>query len=311
MKTLIFIFLDGVGIGKNDSTNPFYLAKAQYLPFYDTGCRLPDNTPIKPIDACLGVNGMPMSATGQTSLFTGTNIPALLGQHRDSYPDSQMRKIIRQRNLFSATRQRGLKPRFINAFPGPHHLFSPMHIHIKENGDLTTSPTFQAQVRHPLSVTTCMMVADRMPPFGREDINKGRAIFHDYTNESLVGKYPELPNYTPEQAAEIIYRTSRDYNLLLYEYFQTDFFGHGFEQEDCIGLVKQLDRLVGHLVSLINPEEDTLLLTSDHGNLEDFGTQLHTYNPVPLLTWGDKHRQLREKITSLADVKTAILELFP
>ncbi len=307
---MIFIFLDGVGIGKSDATNPFYRTKATYLPFYDTGCLLPGDIPVKAIDACMGAPGMPMSATGQTSLFTGANVPALLGRHRDSYPDSTMRQIIRQRNIFSAVRKLGRKPRFINAFPGPHHLFSPMHIHIKEDGDLYASPTFQAQVRRPLSVTTCMMIADRMLPFGREDIKRGRALFHDYTNETLDGKYPGLPNYTPEQAAEIIYKTSRDYDLLLYEYFQTDFFGHGFEEQDCLELVNDLDRLVGRLISLMNPEQDTLLLTSDHGNLEDFDTQLHTYNPVPLLTYGYKYRFLRENISNLAQVKPAILDLF-
>lgn len=310
MNKVIFIFLDGVGIGKSDASNPFYRAQTRYLPFYDSGCLLPGDIPVKAIDACMGIPGMPMSATGQTSLFTGTNVPALLGQHRDSYPDRAMRQIIKQHNIFSAVRSLGRKPRFINAFPGPHHLFSPMYIHIKDDGELYTSPTFQSQVRRPLSATTCMMVADRMLPFGREDIRKGRAIFHDYSNETLDGKYPVLPRYTPEQAAEIIYSTSRDYDLLLYEYFQTDFYGHGFEPDDCVGLVKELDRLTGHLISLLDPASDTLIITSDHGNIEDFNTQLHTYNPVPLLTYGFKNEQLRERISNLAQVKAGILDLF-
>ena len=57
-------------------------------------------------------------------------------------------------------------------------------------------------------------------------------------------------------------------------------------------------------------ESDTLLITSDHGNLEDSTTQLHTYSPVPLLTWGYKSDELRDKIASLVDVRPAIVDIF-
>jgi bisphosphoglycerate-independent phosphoglycerate mutase (AlkP superfamily) len=57
-------------------------------------------------------------------------------------------------------------------------------------------------------------------------------------------------------------------------------------------------------------EKDTILITSDHGNLEDSTTQLHTNNLVPLLTWGYKSEELRSKIESLADVRPAMVDLF-
>ncbi len=310
MAKLIFIFFDGVGIGKADRTNPFFAVNADYLPFFENGCTLPDQTPIKCIDAQLGVAGMPMSATGQTTLFTGINVPALLNEHKESYPDSFMRKIIKEKSIFSILRKNNLNPRFLNVFPGTSHLYTPGNIHIRDDGEFYYSPVFKNRVRRSLSATTCMMIANHMRPFGVNDILEERALYHDFTNQSLNGEFPRLPQFSPEKAAEVIYSTSRNYDLLLYEYFQTDFYGHGFDMEDCIDLVRQLNRLVKCLVSLLDKEKDTILITSDHGNLEDSTTQLHTNNLVPLFTWGYKSDELRAGIENLADVRPAIVDLF-
>jgi hypothetical protein len=310
MKKLIFIFLDGVGIGKASSANPFYAADADYLAFFENGCALPDQTPIKAIDARLGIKGMPMSATGQTALFTGLNVPAILNEHRDSYPDKFMRKIIKENNIFSSLRKNNLKPAFLNAFPGSTHLFTPEHIYLCNDGEFRFSPQFKSQFKRSISVTTCMMIANHMKPFGTMDILREQALYHDFSNQSLDKRTPGLPGFSPEKAAEIIYRVSRNYDMLLYEYFQTDFYGHGFEFEECVTLVRQLNRLIDRLVSLLDKEADTLLLTSDHGNLEDATTQLHTCNPVPLLAWGRKSSELRDRIESIADVKAAVVDCF-
>jgi 2,3-bisphosphoglycerate-independent phosphoglycerate mutase len=312
MKKMIFIFFDGVGIGNASSNNPFFAAKTDYLPFFKGGCFLPDGlqTPIKSIDAQLGVKGMPMSATGQTTLFTGVNAAAIFNEHRESYPDKIMRRIIKEKNIFSILRNNNLNPRFINAFPGSTHLFTPEHIYIKDDGEFHLSTKFKAQFKRSISVTTCMMIANRMIPFGAQDILREKALYHDFSNQSLDGREPNLPLFSPEKAAEIIFRVSRHYDLLLYEYFQTDFYGHGFDFDECIDLVRQLNRLVKHLVSLLDRETDTLMITSDHGNLEDSTTQLHTCNPVPLMAWGYKSAELRDRIESIVDVKPAMVDFF-
>ena len=311
MPKLIFIF-DGVGIGEMLPYNPFYAVKADYLPFFNNGSFLPDpdQTPVKAIDAQLGIKGIPMSATGQTTLFTGVNVPVILNEHRDSYPDKLMRKIIREKNLFSRLREKNVNPRFINAFPGSTHIFTPEHIAIRADGEFYFSQLFRAQRKRPISVTTCMMISNHMIPFGTADILKGQALFHDFSNQSLDGRDSNLPRFTPEKAAEIIYRVSRNYDLLLYEYFLTDFYGHGSDFSESIDLVRDINRLIKHLVSLLDKESDTLLITSDHGNLEDSTTQLHTCNPVPLVTWGYGSARLRDKIESLVDITPALIDFF-
>ncbi len=64
-------------------------------------------------------------------------------------------------------------------------------------------------------------------------------------------------------------------------------------------------------MSRLDKKNDTLILTSDHGNLEDFYLRGHSRNPVPFLAWGRHGARLRQKIKcSITDVSPAILELF-
>jgi 2,3-bisphosphoglycerate-independent phosphoglycerate mutase len=309
MAKLIFIFIDGVGIGKASNTNPFFVAKSDYFPFFENGCVLPDGTPIKPIDALLGIHGIPMSATGQTTLFTGINVPALLNEHRESYPDKIMRKVIKEKNIFSHLRSMKLKPRFINVFPGSSHIFSSHNIYLQDDGEFYFSPHFKAFFKRSISVTTCMMIANQMLPFSENDIRCEKALFHDFSNESLLDRY-NLPRFSPEKASEILFNVSRNYDFLLYEYFLTDFIGHSCDLSESIMMISQLNRLVKQLVSLLNKETDTLLITSDHGNMEDTTNPLHTNNPVPLFVWGYKSNELRSQINSLADVKQSVIDFF-
>lgn len=307
---VIFIFLDGVGIGTASASNPFFLAQTDYLPFYQNGCILPDGTLIKPVDATMGVAGMPMSATGQTTLFTGVNVPKIKNEHKESFPDREMRKIIKEKNVFSALRFLNLKPRFINAFPGSSHLFTSDNVFLMANGDYYFSPLFQDRIRRPISVTTCMMIANNMVPFGEKEVQSRDALFHDYSNRELMGRSYDLPQYSPEEAAEILFKVSRKYDFLLYEYFLTDFYGHTCIVNESVDLVKHLNRLIKRLVSMLDKESDTLIITSDHGNLEDMNTQLHTTNPVPFFTWGFRDRELQESVESLVDVKSAVIDYF-
>lgn len=310
MPKLIFIFLDGVGIGRALKTNPFFAGDVDYLCFYESGLALPDKTPITAIDARLGIEGIPMSATGQTALFTGINMPRILNEHKESYPDKLMRKVIRENNIFSRLKKNRFNVQFLNAYPDRSHFYTPTHIRIGENGELHFSSAFRPLFRNTLSVTTCMMLSSFMKPFNEKDILREKALYHDFSNESLIRDGSHLPRFTPEKAAEIIFNTSRDYDMVLYEFFQTDMFGHGFGVEECVGLIRELNRLVKRLISFLNKEEDTLLITSDHGNLEDSTTQLHTTNPVPLIAWGRKSDELRHNIKKLVDVTPAIVDFF-
>jgi hypothetical protein len=327
MKRLLFIFLDGVGIGEASNNNPFYVAQADFLPFYNGQNALPDGTPVKAIDPVLGVEGLPQSATGQTTLFTGENIPAMLKKHKGSYPNKLMRKIIKEKNIISRLRAKKLNAGFINAYPFFSEFFTNDYINIREDGSFRFSDEFPLPFKRRISVTTCIMITSHLVPFNERDIIEENAIYQDYSNLSLKRRIEEakkmekfeklakkinvkLPQFSPEKAAEILFKTAQKYDFILYEYFQTDLYAHRRTFADRIQLIRKLNRLIGTLVSLLNREHDTLLVTSDHGNLEESAVHTHTRNPVPLVVWGNQSHRLRNSIESLVDVTPAVERFF-
>jgi bisphosphoglycerate-independent phosphoglycerate mutase (AlkP superfamily) len=66
---------------------------------------------------------------------------------------------------------------------------------------------------------------------------------------------------------------------------------------------------LGSLLDAWNDDEGLILITADHGNLEDLSTRKHTDNPVPLLLVGNKEtRRLFDGVTDLTGVAPAILK---
>ena len=54
----------------------------------------------------------------------------------------------------------------------------------------------------------------------------------------------------------------------------------------------------------------TLVMTSDHGNVEAMSERGHTCNPVPFIAIGPRASSIRERVKSLVDVTPAILAAF-
>ena len=80
--------------------------------------------------------------------------------------------------------------------------------------------------------------------------------------------------------------SSRGYDLALFEYWITDIAGHQQDMQSAIDLLEMFDIVLGSLVRSWNGNEGLILITSDHGNLEDLSTRRHTQNEVPLLLIG-------------------------
>jgi bisphosphoglycerate-independent phosphoglycerate mutase (AlkP superfamily) len=69
-----------------------------------------------------------------------------------------------------------------------------------------------------------------------------------------------------------------------------------------------LAEMLRTLLSNLDLKRTTLLVTGDHGNLEDLSSKNHTLNKVPTLIWGAQAETLARRISSLADITPAILE---
>ncbi|MBN1196970.1 MAG: alkaline phosphatase family protein [Candidatus Aminicenantes bacterium] len=304
----IFLFFDGVGLNPDHRANPFAAANCRFLPFHQPAPTLPDGTPVIPIDALLGVEGIPQSASGQATLYTGINIPARWG-HRGSYPGPELRRVLYRDNLLKSLSNCGRSAIFFNAYPHYSRLFSPPHLELMPDGQFRFSVDFPQQFRRRLSTTTCMMLSSGMKPRNEEHIRQGSALYQEFSNQSLIRLGLDIPEYSPEQAADIIANNAATVDFLLFEYFQTDLFAHRKTFQECVDLVIRLDKLVGRLLEQMDPQRDTLILTSDHGNLEDCSLRTHTLNPVPLLAWGKNADDFRPRIRNLGDVTPVIRKL--
>src|SRR5437667_3524189 len=118
MSVLLF-FIDGSGISSRGPQNPLDgLDDAKPLAIFrdEEPATIHDGI-VVPTDACLGVEGRPQSASGQTTILTGVNAPALLGYHQQGFPNRALLEIIRDHSLFLQYTRAGVAPiTFANSY---------------------------------------------------------------------------------------------------------------------------------------------------------------------------------------------------
>lgn len=292
------IFIDGLGLGvDNPEINPLLEAE---MPFIRRVLKGPLTKSVvekgiaengflaKAIDAQLGVPGIPQSATGQTTLFSGVNAAKVAGRHINGFPTKVLRNILEKDSIFKQVKQAGLSGMFANTF-------TPEYFEAVRRG----------RWRH--SATTTAALAGGVRLLIVEDLLKGYAVYQDLTNELLLQKNHQVPIITPETAAVNLIRQAKLNDFTLFEYFQTDHCGHAQDRELALKLLNRLDRFLAAVVREL-PPGFTLVLTSDHGNIEDLSIKTHTLNPVPLMAFGKDSRAF-EAVNSLSDVCPAILNL--
>ena len=279
----VFLFVDGVGIAEPAADNPI---NAEVCP---TLWRLLRKYS-KPIDACLGVDGPPQSATGQATMFTGVNCAAAMGRHCEGFPGQKLREIVQRDNLFLSLRKMGKKVRFADAY-------------LVDSADELAARRFK-------SVTTVMALTAPETISVAADLMEDRALMQDLTRETIQDRYPDIPVIAPQRAAEHLFRIACENDFTLYEFFQTDVSGHSMDYARACAVLRAYDRFLAAFVRSAEAAGITLVMTSDHGNIESVGERGHTRNPVPFVAVGPKGRELRERVSSLVDVTPALLWAF-
>ncbi len=279
---VIFVFVDGVGAGAPDpAVNP--LARGDFLlsRFADgSGPALPRGGRAALADACLGVSGRPQSATGQSTIFSGENAPQALGRHLVGFPNAPLREWLAARSLFRSLATQGLRAAFANAFPVAHLRALGLPVDGEPEFDLRA-----LRRRARASATTVAFAAggERFLTWG--DAREGAALPADITGARANAFGAALPRRSPEAAAEVLAGLAARHDLTLFEYFETDEAGHARSMERALGALERLDRFLRALVDRL-AEGDSLVVASDHGNVEDLGTRNHTLAPVPVLGFG-------------------------
>lgn len=244
----------------------------------------------KPIDACLGVEGRPQSATGQATMFTGVNCSKAMGKHCEGFPGPSLRKIIEENNILLELKKRGLKVRFADAY-------------LSESAAEIAARRFK-------SVTTVMALTAAEVISTVNDLMADRALLQDLTRETIQDRYPDIPVISPYTAAEHLFHIAKENDFTLYEFFQTDVAGHSLDYARACAVLRVYDSFLSVLVRYAEMANITIVITSDHGNIECISDRSHTTNPVPFIVFGPKEQQIRQRVDSLVDVMPALLSAF-
>ncbi len=261
--SVLFVFVDGLGVAAPGPGNPLSFVKEPPLGLL-CGNEAPGFRLIE-ADACLGMEGVPQSATGGTALFTGVNAPKAVGRHVQALPNTQLRRIIARNGLLRRAREKGAAVGFANTY----------------------TPRFFMRGRNRIrSVTTVTAESAGLRLNRLEDLIVGRAVYRDYTNAVIAEQGHDVPRLDAEEAGTCLGKLARGKDLLVYEFFQTDHVGHRGTTEEAIAVLTGLNRFLQAALRRIDPAEDTFVLSSDHGNVEDMETSAHTTNPVPILLYG-------------------------
>ena len=288
----LFLFLDGVGLGSDDATvNPFAAAETLFLEKLLGGKftaslaeRSRPNFIFKPIDATLDFDGLPQSATGQTALLTGRNGATIMEGHYGPYPGPTLKKVLDEGTLFSEVLAEGRQAQLANVYP-PGFFEA-----LKGRKRRVNVPVYAAQVAG-------------LELLELADYREGRGVSVDLTGEYLKRLDADLPALTPKASGKRLAREAAQVDFTFFDFWLTDASGHRGSFEEAVSLVEKLDSLLAGVVASLG--ETTLLLTSDHGNLEDKTTRSHTTAPVPLLAIGAQAEHFAE-VSSLLGVAPAI-----
>ena len=289
---VLLLFVDGVGIGEDDvARNPFSASPPPNLTSLWTtgrGTRVP-------LDATLGVSGLPQSGTGQYSLFTGDNGANRFGRHFGPWVPTALRERLRADNLLSRARAGGHRIAFANAYP--EQLIEAAHRsgEFRAIGPLRTAvplAAFGAGVltRHAEALATGDAVASE--------------IVHEGWQQRML---PDLPAITPEAAGRNLGAIANRHDLTLFAHFQTDTAGHAQDMSVAVAALMLFDTFLGGVLEVLDPAA-TLLIVSDHGNLEDV-TAGHTRNPALGIVAGAAHEGVARQLHTLTDVPDAVAQL--
>jgi len=132
-------------------------------------------------------------------------------------------------------------------------------------------------------------------------LNGGREAAFDGETREIV-ESPDVPTYDlqPEMSAAAVTDTAiesvgdrepepgPDPDVLVVNYANPDMVGHTGDFDAAVAAVEAVDEQLGRLVAAVREAGGHALITADHGNADDMGTEenpytAHTTNPVPLV----------------------------
>jgi 2,3-bisphosphoglycerate-independent phosphoglycerate mutase len=297
---ILMIFLDGIGLGDdNPAVNPF----AAHLPtltaltnghrwLRDIGRQESERAVLVPTDPRMGIPGRPQSASGQAAILTGLNVPQMIGEHYGPKPNAPIRAILTQDNFFKQVVAHGKTAALLEAYPPRWHRGIDSGKHLRASYQ-------QAAFEAGQSI------------FTERELYAGEAMAQDFTGQGwrdYLG-YHDSPVYTPHDAGRKLVQISRRYDFAFFAHWSTDVVGHRGPLEDGIALLETFDGVMSGVLDEWDDDEGLVIVTSDHGNMEDVSDRHHTENDVPTLIIGREKAAFADGLQTLADLTPQMASL--
>lgn len=293
---VLLVFVDGIGLGPPGAPNPFDGAPTRVLSPLGGGPRDP-RVAMAALDATLGHPGLPQSATGQAVLFTGEDAIAAAGGHREGLPTRAVAEVLARSSILARARASGKRAALLNAFDEGRAARLTRMARGKEPPGRTFRPSASALAE--------LAGEGRLRTLA--DLSRDRALTFDFTGEVLRSFGLDVPVRTMKEAAGTLAAAAAELDLAIFETFLTDKAGHAQDVTWARAELLRVDRFLDALLDAVDPREQLVVVTSDHGNLEDLSTRSHTRAPVPLLAAGPGADAFVRGARSLLDVAPRLL----
>ena len=302
---MLLVFIDGVGIGPDDpAVNPLAAAALPRIrallggagPF--AGARATGGRGVLVgLDATLGVAGMPQSGTGHVALLTGENAAATFGRHFGPWVPTPLRPLLAERSVFARAARGGRRAAFANAYPEEvHEQYERAGRRIRGATPLRIGFAYAALEAGLLTRGTPQLVA-------------GEAVASEIVNDGWILRLGrrDVPRVGAAEAGANLARIATAHELTVFAHYATDHVGHRGSWDEAVAAVERVDAFVGGVVDALPPDA-TLIVVSDHGNLEDARAE-HTLNPALCIVAGPQRHEVAARLSSLTDVAPALLRL--
>lgn len=327
MPRALLLFVDGVGLGDDDDSNPFLHAGVPTLRRL-LGGRVPtrsaaphhgSDATLVGVDATLGFEGTPQSGTGQSALLTGANAVELHGRHFGPWVPARLRPLVREESLLRKAVDDGYRVAFANAYPeevleavpdgaAPAALPSdaPGRAAGRTGGRASRrrdAPRF-LRAGPPLAALGAGVLTRHTPA-----LIAGDAVASEITNEGWRERLGRtaVPRIDAARAGRNLARIVADHDLTLFAHYATDYAGHRRDMDAAVLTLERLDACLAGLIDAV-PDDTLIFVASDHGNVEDLRVG-HTRNPAIGLVIGPGHAPVSRRLRALTDVAPAILDV--
>lgn len=294
------MFLDGVGFGAADpDRNPFAAVATPALDalaggsWTDPLLRVESGATFAAIDATLGTPGLPQSATGQSALLSGRDAVAAMGGHYGPWPGPTLKRFLAAGELFawSVARFGVASVAWATAYPPGF---------------------FEALSRRRLRLNAPAHAAREagVPLPDLAAYRRGEAVAADLDGAFFAAQGAEPPGgHRPgpagaERAGRRLAAVASERAFTFLDVWTTDRAGHRADVDEARALVERLDAFVAGVLEG-RGRDTTVVITSDHGNLEELAHGRHTTAPVPAIAVGPGAAWLGGA-ASLLDVAPAV-----